>query len=1153
MNLTFEEYMELIPEETKKFVKRTLEFLYYYETKTNGIKITGREMLRTAGLLKGTVSAFLGATQDLEIKAKLQNKGFDIDIVHYAKSDIEKLSATQQKEMFEKYNNLFLTFNDKSKYVTQSVFNVLRKAIALSSSSDFTYNMSTYLKINDSIKNYIRQTDNSVRKQNEIELEEELYSDIPVSTITYLETASKIREAIRSSFNNSNMSETEYIKNDDNYLVPISLFLSLFEIDSKEKEDIVAYFTSKGVTKETIKRVVRYPGTSDIRNYDSNLECIKLLYKQYYEKREKENNCLITITDILKRVLDRTETKNIGVEKILEKLGVTVDSLDNLEEEIEKYSLIRKEKEETEYAKNFYASLNADTKEFINFSTKIYQLLLEKMQDRKHNTNILSCEDDADTLALYIASSFYNTDIEKFYVGHGVTLEKVLKLLNLQITKEEIEKVKLNSKLTIDRFKRFVVSGVNSNRKSDNVKVNDVARNLCNREFNKSMIMENIFEEIRRDINLPNDFTKMVDEYFKNVEKERTTKLTREFFLNKSNNFYNYLALACSTYKTMTKHNNQDHSDKENIIMSLLYAYLQSNQQDSDVYEFLGITKAAINKHYGYNIDQNTKKEFDIDTIINVLSPYVEEKDSQIKLKIFDKVNKDLKFSLFLGKLNLTYDSFSNLEEVRRLIDIKNQEKYINEMKEKDLSKLTPNAKKIIKDAVKIYEAMLNDKKEIIDSLNENDLVVLALFLGIIKNNNSEECIKKYEITYSSILEILGYDTLELKDDYSYETFKTHFKKYCKSNNKQVTEKDLSNSVFSSDSKIIRNIISNFNIDYDIYRVELIEKKDYLETLTIEERKDYLERSSTPDLIVSSTSDIIVYGSDLGTHTSYINNEYPALYEAAQKNSDTENIQNMVSRVYTKKEIVPKKQSWFGRLFTTDVTIPEEFEFNGHALAELKSKIDDQIVPLYDDIKMFESLAEYMEVYRKKNLEYLDKVNEAIELFNMQYKEIDENDLIQKLKIDTYIKALQAKRDSFVLTEHLIKNYIYSIYVLIQGDLITITGLEMSRDTLIPLIGAGKLISSGVDNQKTGINANKFIMSLLGNVVSKNNEGMRENLEELKLLGISDEKLLQISSDVNKYIEQITSARTSNLPVLESLPLQLPEINNNDKEKQYKK
>ena len=201
---------------------------------------------------------------------------------------------------------------------------------------------------------------------------------------------------------------------------------------------------------------------------------------------------------------------------------------------------------------------------------------------------------------------------------------------------------------------------------------------------------------------------------------------------------------------------------------------------------------------------------------------------------------------------------------------------------------------------------------------------------------------------------------------------------------------------------------------------------------------------------------------------------------------------------------------------------------------------------------MFESLAEYMEVYRRKNLEYLDRVNKALEMFREKHASIDENDIIQKFKFDTYIKALEAKRESFLVTDQLIKNYIYSVYVLIQGDLITITGLEMSRDTLIPLIGAGQLIGSGIENQKVGINANKFVMSLLGNVVSKNNEGMKQNLEDLKLLGVSDERLLQISTDVNNYIEQITSARKIELPETQALPLQLPDEDSTG-EKTYKK
>ena len=73
-------------------------------------------------------------------------------------------------------------------------------------------------------------------------------------------------------------------------------------------------------------------------------------------------------------------------------------------------------------------------------------------------------------------------------------------------------------------------------------------------------------------------------------------------------------------------------------------------------------------------------------------------------------------------------------------------------------------------------------------------------------------------------------------------------------------------------------------------------------------------------------------------------------------------------------------------------------------------------------------LVKYMEVYRKKNLEYLDKVNDAIEYYRIRMNEIDKDDMLETLKIDVYLKALNAKRDSFVLTDQLLRNYIYLIY-----------------------------------------------------------------------------------------------------------------------------
>ena len=1164
MNLTYEEYLNLIPEKTKQIVKKILQYIYYFEEQKQDLKITGREAIKRPKEIGITAAAYLGACSDSEINSKLKNKGFDSDRIHVS-YNMSEISYEKEKEIFERHNNLFLNFKDESKYITQNPFNILRKALSLVTNSYEFESQLIALGLNDTVTRYVKEVDNNLVKEARIQLEEELYQGLPVAVIEHLETASKIREYYIKEFNSRNISENEYLKNDDSYLVPISLFLAILEKDSKEKEDLISYFESVGVTKEKIRTLIRVPSTSDYNKYEVNLECIKHLYKKFYTKQEfktayakqkiynvKVNN----LNELIRKLLFRNNVGNMCIERILGKMNVQIEEFYDFENSVKTSAALRKEREEREYTKSFYANLSVETKEFINLATKIYQLILEKMQERNHNSGILSCEDDADTLALYIASSFYNTQIEQFYTGHGVTLDKVLKLLNLSITKEEVAKVKLNSRLTIDRFKRFVTGGVNSRKNADKVKVEDVARNLCNRDFNKSTLMENIFEEIRRDIDLPNDFSRTVDNYFVTTEKERIAELTNEFFKDKSNDYYDILEKTCIVYNAMKSLDSKnEHQDEELIPISFLYALLVLKKEDYELYESLGIDTNFIDKHYGNSIKSYMKNNTDIDTIISKLSPYIAEKDGKIKVKIFDEKSKNIALIRFLAKKDLTYETFSDMASLRTELDKKKIEEEKRKEAENLLSDLNNDSKKIIKDAIRIFEKLNLNKTDIIKEIPEQELVSLAMFLGLLKNHNNQECIKKYGISYGTVLDLLGYDSFDLADDYNYEFIRKNFIKYCKqslNNSKKVTLEELCEKVFTEESKIIKGIIENFSVDFKVFKTEYIYGKEYLETLSIDERREYLASCQTPELEISNTTDIMLYGSNLGTHTKYINSEYPSLMSEARSNSDTKSIQEIVNQVYQKKQTQPQKQSWLGRLFSSPKETIEEYEIDGYALQKLKNKIAQQITPLYDDIRTFEGLAEYMEVYRKKNLEYLDKVNKAIEMFRKKYASIDENDIIQKFKFETYIKALEAKKESFIVTDQLIKNYIYSVYVLIQTDLVTITGLEMSRDTLIPLIGAGQLIDAGIQNQRVGINANKFVMSLLGNVVSKNNEGMKQNLEELRLLEVSDERLLQLTTDVNNYIAQITSARTKELPETQALPLQLPDEDSTG-EKTYKK
>ena len=1144
MNLTYEEYFNLIPEDTKNFVKGVLQYMDI------AVEVSGHSVANANDVAVCMACSLLTAWENNEARGKLSACGCRVGNIQFNAGCLKELTAEREKELFERYSSLFLTFSDKSQYYSQSMYDILKGAMYETK----RYSFSRSFGIDEDSYRYIKSYADTLKKERTEEIEADLYKDLPVDVVFYLEYASKIRAELLKLFKRYSIVEDKYIKNNDSYLVPLSLFYTLFELDTTEVKDILVYFNGKGITRDAVKKLVRIPVASEVKKNNANLECIKYLYKPYFEAKDGED---INVKTIVKRLLDRNITNNISVERILSSLNVGVQDLSNMDEEIDKY----KEVERDRQIREFYDGLNVDTRDYINFATKIYQLLLEKMKEGKHNKYILSSVDDADTLALYIASSFYNTNIEKFYVGHGVSLDKVLKLLNITITKEEIDSQKLDSRITMDRFARFVNDGVNANKKSSAITIDNVAMNLCNREFNKSMAMEHIFEGIRRDIDLPEDFTNRVRSYLTKLERDRRDKLIEQIFKDKSNEYYNFMEMAYKAYDAMNRTiHGKEHDDIENIKLAILYAVLYTNHEDSKIYKYLGITDDDIDDWYERRIDAYLDGKLDINVVASKLVPFVTEENGKIKVKIFTKENKDMKTVRFLASLNINYDDLCDLDKLREEIKVKEQRELLRKQVDECLDfKFDIVSKNIVVDAVRIYEYLVNNKRGIVEQLSDSDIEDLSLFLGLIEGYVSEDKTTynivyrsndEYDnITYERVLELLGYSADELNSDkdLNYDIFIEYFKKYCDSKKITITKNDLTRTLFGKDSDVVRKIVESFGVDYTVYKAEFIYNKDYIDTLSMEERATILAELKAYELEPDSTTDIVSYGSELGIHTKYINSEFPEVVKQGERNSSVASIKDVIDKIYSKETSTRKKQSWFDRIFGTGEQEEPSIDINEDVLEELKKKVIEHINPLYQDIKTFEDLVKYMEVYRKKNLEYLDKVNDAIEYYRIRMNEIDKDDVLETLKIDVYLKALNAKRDSFVLTDQLLRNYIYSLYVLIKGDLTTITGLEMARDTLIPLIGASNLMNIGIDNQRMGIEANKYIAKLLESVVSKNNVGMRDNLEELRKLGVSDDQLLEISTDVNKYIEQITSSRELSVGEWQEIPVPQSEDIDNSK------
>lgn len=120
---------------------------------------------------------------------------------------------------------------------------------------------------------------------------------------------------------------------------------------------------------------------------------------------------------------------------------------ENLDAIVNQHIEIEKHNNSSNYVKSFYSDLPRKIKEFANFTAKTYLLILQKMKENKHNEKLLFAEDDADTLALLIATYYYNGDVSEFYKDYGITLDKILKLLNISLNKEEIEELDFNRAL----------------------------------------------------------------------------------------------------------------------------------------------------------------------------------------------------------------------------------------------------------------------------------------------------------------------------------------------------------------------------------------------------------------------------------------------------------------------------------------------------------------------------------------------------------------------------------------------------------------------------------------------------------------------------------------------------------------------------------
>lgn len=1148
MALSCERFIRLIPGSTLKLLYAVLPDLKYYVSKDNTLKV-GSSYSITNNDVKIAV-ILLNKIRELEEYSNLFGV-LQINNFSFKNKESENKKVYEEfKQFYDENTYLFDWFEDEVDYVSMTPLKFLHNRLKKFGSYEkefFCNVLGAKKELFDKLKNLVTEENKKMSEKIKVNIS----AKIPIQLVSYFECASRIREEL---FNNRSRLNQEYFSSIED-INSIALFLSLYFYDDvksndqffiSERDTVIRILKDAGIDLEGIKRVTNLNiNSSIISNHAVNYFVIDKVYGKYIDDFYDHiiSNC---VYNTVKNVLTQSDSKSIALEKIFLHLNCYLSMINLSNDAFVQATEEEKIRVVNEYTKTFYSDLSWQVREFINFTAKAYSLILKKMRKNEINADFVRTEDDADTLALYIASHYFDGDVDIFFTNHGVSYENVLNKLNTKITKEDIEAMPLDVNALVERFKRYVYEGVNSRKNSKNLAIKDIVHNLCNKKFNRSSIMNDVFESLSDgQVLLEEDFLSQLNKYFEDREKAIKEELKVELFRNMPLDTVNYLDNVSGIYSSLSTCT--DLGEKDIICYALLLGIFIKDR--SDICKFFN--------HIGFNykdilssIGLNTSKKWD-DPSVEVLKDCFEEyifggvnngckrEDITIKQIVKNVFNRELNDSFYINKLlntfGLSYDIFDNFDTLydETLIDIKNEER--RESIEKKIGNKTYDTANYVRYTLRIFNelkrnfasSMLNT--EIIK--DDNDLKELSLILAALAyQNNASKFWAKYEITFERVCEYCGLDSyalLEIAKNASYNTFDLmdYFASYMVDKKEKVDDIDnIINNIFDerlNSSLVVENICNNFGISYPILKREILSKTDYEDSLSIEERTNILLNEKVDTVEIDDRKSLLRYGNDLGSHSKYIFDELPRLQLNDTNDASVMEIKSSLDKLYLTTE--PKKKRGIFGIFSKkeDVNVKSIDEGN---LRILKSQIEERIQTLEQELNGYDALREYMDAYRKKNKEYLVNINEILKSLEEQSELYGDGDdaLNEKLKCDEKIRFMRAKADRFLVSDELCKQNLVGISQRISAHNLTINSLEMARDIFIPVVWSQLAIAKGANTANSSLEIANTVINLFESLLLKNAESTFMNISKLKEVQISGDLLKEINTRVNTYMDAIS-------------------------------
>ena len=1118
MNLSYEEFIELIPEDTKEYVEDVLRSITQFIILNRKMYIEGSsDSIDEDYRIKAIFSEMLSRNEEYSyITKKIKNVTF-IDTSD--KSIYLSKSYGINPDAFNLYKEYFLIYSDISYYYgltpLELVNNIFEKDQGILDYRD-SYGIYRYCFIaNDGYKRLkVDKIIEEKRKEFENKLNIELFRDTPIDIIHLVTNASKIYN-----YNIKHIKDMLYKSIDD--LVADSILTSYL---SSEDEDV----------KTMVKKLNLSPGIIDlyrkknlVKTSDLAIEPNYYSIKMYYEKYYKALNNK-TIESMFINLFNRNITNSTYVEEVFNKHNIDENKIVNLLDT----------RTEQEKINEILTNFNGDRNKLARLS-KIYSLTLKKVNPITNK--YLNTKNDILTYSYLTYLSIYEQDniLYKYLKDNDVTIDKINNLVEVNLTNEEINE----ESITLEVIKDIVSKNIDN---FDEYFIKD----------SKSNIIINIINSISN--NKICDLNSEIENYIEKKELEYKDKIYLELFngLNKETiSFIKHLAFE-NKYLSA---NISDIDRKDLIMLSIMHSAFNVDSLRSYLYtkydiaieEVNDLIKVKYNNFYaddGYRYDEEDNIMLYNDYYDFIFKGYNQDMARQdiMPQHIFRNIfNKSLYNRAYLVKLlhNLKFNlsDFDNFGNDFNNYLLENQVK--DKMKSifKDYSRcnayfntndryLGVNIKSIIEKALAINTKINETNSNLTDLDKEKLSIMLSYILTYIDEIKVDNkfifginTLYNNGITLELICKYLNTSKDELKFDIppiDYKLF-DNYMKYFDSNKQEKSLMTIMSNLFNPEinNSNILSVIGNLPSEQSrVLNIELSTFKPYIPSLS--ECIESLRSLEVKQMNVSDINDMMSYGNELSKHFVTINEEEHKLLSGDSNDKSIANINEIIANSY---EVIEPKKSFFKWLFNEEET-NNNITIKLEAIPKLKEAINVNISILSSELLTYDKIRKYIIEYAKKNREYIIKTSEIVTLLENKTNEINPNDpysYIDSLQISSQLQIAREKQNRFNTSNQLLNQELFKINQAIVNHFITINALEMARDDLLPLISSEILISQGNKDVNSSLELSKNIMDLFKAMLERNVDSTKEVLTKINSIYSLNGTTELLNMHINNYINTI--------------------------------